>query len=105
MKIAAIDQSELVLWAYEFDSLDAAKAMFPDCTLSVCPECVGVGMRINDFDQTESQDVSLEKSITLARAIAYKNESDPLFFKEQRCEVPVGSWLAKVDEIKARYPK
>ena len=39
------------------------------------------------------------------RAAAYRDESDPLFFKEQRGEVPVGTWLAKVNEIKARWPE
>lgn len=39
-----------------------------------------------------------------ARASAYKNESDPLFFKAQRGEATMEEWLAKVDEIKARYP-
>lgn len=38
------------------------------------------------------------------RAQAYRNESDPIFFKEQRGEVPAGTWLASVAEIKARYP-
>lgn len=37
------------------------------------------------------------------RAEAYREESDPLFFQEQRGEVPPGTWLAKVQEIKARY--
>lgn len=39
-----------------------------------------------------------------ARATAYKNESDPLFFKAQRGEATMDEWLAKVEEIKARYP-
>lgn len=39
------------------------------------------------------------------RAAAYRDESDPLFFKEQRSEVPAGTWLAKIDEIKARWPE
>lgn len=39
------------------------------------------------------------------RRAAYAAESDPLFFKEQRQEVPVGTWLAKVTEIKARWPQ
>lgn len=39
------------------------------------------------------------------RREAYITESDPLFFKEQRQEVPVGTWLAKVNEIKARWPQ
>ncbi len=37
------------------------------------------------------------------RRQAYQNESDPLFFKEQRGEVPVGTWESKVQEIKERY--
>jgi len=38
------------------------------------------------------------------RRAAYTAESDQLFFKEQRQEVAVGTWLAKVTEIKARWP-
>lgn len=38
------------------------------------------------------------------RAQAYRDESDPLFFQEQRGEVPPGTWLAKIAEIKARWP-
>jgi len=41
----------------------------------------------------------------LARQAAYAAESDALFFKEQRGEVPEGTWLAKVAEIKERFPK
>lgn len=36
------------------------------------------------------------------RAAAYKNESDPLFFKWQRGEVDKQAWLDKVAEIKKR---
>jgi hypothetical protein len=39
-----------------------------------------------------------------ARAEAYRNESDPLFFKAQRGEATMGEWLALVAEIKMRYP-
>jgi hypothetical protein len=38
------------------------------------------------------------------RAIAYRNESDPIFFKAQRNEATMDEWLAKVNEIKSRYP-
>ena len=38
------------------------------------------------------------------RAEAYRNESDPLFFKSQRGEATHQEWLDKVAEIKARYP-
>jgi len=40
-----------------------------------------------------------------SRRAAYKSEADALFFEEQRGEVSGGTWAAKVDEIKARYPK
>ena len=40
-----------------------------------------------------------------SRRAAYKSEADALFFEEQRGEVSAGTWAAKVDEIKARYPK
>lgn len=38
------------------------------------------------------------------RLAAYRNESDPLFFKWQRGEGTQEAWLAKIEEIKARYP-
>lgn len=37
------------------------------------------------------------------RQEAYRNESDPLFFKWQRGEATEQEWLAKVNEIKSRY--
>lgn len=39
-----------------------------------------------------------------ARSIAYRNESDPLFFKWQRGEGAEQDWKDKVAEIQARYP-
>ena len=43
-------------------------------------------------------------AVEAARAAAYRQESDPLFFKAQRGEVTMETWLAKVAEIKAQYP-
>jgi hypothetical protein len=40
-----------------------------------------------------------------SRAEAYRNESDPIYFKWQRGEALYEDWLDKVDEIRARYPK
>jgi len=37
------------------------------------------------------------------RAEAYKNESDQLFFKAQRQEIPMQEWLDKVSAIKTKY--
>ena len=38
------------------------------------------------------------------RAAAYRTEADPLFFKSQRGEATHEEWIAKVDEIRARFP-
>lgn len=39
-----------------------------------------------------------------ARAAAYALEADPLFFMSQRGEATTDEWLAKIAEIKARFP-
>lgn len=39
------------------------------------------------------------------RMEAYRDESDPLFFDWQRGEITKETWLARVTEIKTRYPK
>lgn len=38
------------------------------------------------------------------RQEAYRNESDPIFFKYQRGEAEKQEWLDKIQEIKDRYP-
>ena len=38
------------------------------------------------------------------RSAAYRAEADPLFFKAQRGKATMDEWLAKVAEIKVRYP-
>lgn len=39
-----------------------------------------------------------------SRAAAFAAESDPLFFKAQAGEIDQSEWIAKRDEIRARYP-
>lgn len=39
-----------------------------------------------------------------ARAEAYRNETDPLFFKVQRGEATQAEWIAAVEAVKARFP-
>lgn len=46
----------------------------------------------------------IDVAVTAARAAAYIVESDPLFFKAQRGEATNEEWLAKIAEIKARFP-
>jgi len=43
--------------------------------------------------------------MTAARAEAYREEADPLYFKAQRGEIEQQVWLDKIAEIKQRYPK
>lgn len=38
------------------------------------------------------------------RAQAYAAEADPLFFLSQRGEAAQQDWLAKIEEIKLRFP-
>jgi hypothetical protein len=45
----------------------------------------------------------IESIITNLRLNAYREESDPLFFKWQRGEVEKQEWLDKVNEIKQRW--
>lgn len=45
----------------------------------------------------------IERLSTL-RKRAYQEESDPLFFEYQRGDAEKSEWLAKIEEIKARYP-
>jgi hypothetical protein len=41
----------------------------------------------------------------IRRQAAYQAEADPLYFKWQRGEATEAEWLAKVAEIKTRYPE
>ena len=43
--------------------------------------------------------------IEALRRAAYQVEADPLFFKAQRGEATQADWLAKAEEIKARFPE
>lgn len=38
------------------------------------------------------------------RRAAYAAEADPIFFMHQRGEATQAEWLAKISEIRARYP-
>jgi hypothetical protein len=51
-------------------------------------------------EELAAQDVAMKSS----RAVAYREQADPLFFKAQRGEVTMEQWLLKVAEIRAQYP-
>jgi hypothetical protein len=58
---------------------------------------------VRPMTEQELQELAQQKDEQ--RKQAYQNEADPLFFKWQRGESTQEAWLAKVEEIKARYPK
>ena len=53
----------------------------------------------------EPADPPAPPDIDALRHAAYVAESDPIFFKYQRDEATKEEWLAKIEEIKARYPR
>lgn len=44
------------------------------------------------------------KEAESARATAYRNEADPLYFKAQRGEATIEEWQLKVAAIRSLYP-
>ena len=54
-----------------------------------------------DFEPPEWEQPT--KTSEQLRKEAYREESDPLFFKAQRGEIEMQVWLEKVAEIKQRY--
>ena len=58
--------------------------------------------RVRPMNEQELADLAKQKDEQ--RRADYQNEADPLFFKWQRGEATQEAWLAKVAEIKARYP-
>lgn len=62
-----------------------------------------------EADRAEYAATAHERAVAeceVLRQSAYQAESDPLFFKYQRSEdgVTKAAWLAKVEEIRERYP-
>ena len=70
------------------------------------PHGVGIGWLYDgeSFSMPTDTKPTLEQ-LSAMRGDAYRVESDPLFFKAQRGEATMDEWLAKVAEIKARYPQ
>lgn len=60
---------------------------------------------LEDGNTPEPADKPTPESYKALRERAYKTEADPLFFQEQREEVPKGTWLNKIKEIKKKFPK
>jgi len=55
-------------------------------------------------EEIEQRAAQQAKQVSQQRQAAYVAEADPLFFKSQRGAALHSEWLAKVDEIKTRFP-
>jgi len=60
-------------------------------------------VRDKTIDELGEDEARRLANIEAQRSQAYRNESDPLFFKSQRGEATHQEWLDKVAEIKERY--
>lgn len=59
---------------------------------------------VNLTDEQITQKAIDKKAVLNAmRLSAYREESDPIFFKVQRGEATNEEWLSKISEIKSRY--
>lgn len=78
--------------------------LYPQVTRTVGDEAFDAEGNSVSYDaaavETEAQHMEAQAN----RAAAYTSESDPIFFKYQRGEALETDWIAKVDEIRARYP-
>ena len=58
-----------------------------------------------DITITETERIARQNAETQTnRRGAFQTEADPLYFAWQRGEATEEDWLAKCDEIRARYP-
>lgn len=62
------------------------------------------GVVVSSTPLTEQQLELFRAAAKQSRRDAYAAEADPLFFKAQRGEATMEEWMAKVEEIKARFP-
>lgn len=94
--------------------LEPGVFMMPAGAVDVLPPEVPEGMRAKyvggrfQFEPIPAPPAptpeQIAEAVTARRATAYRDEADPLYFKAQRGESTMEEWLAKVAEIKARFP-
>ena len=77
-----------------------------DGVIYIPPNHYSILSAIKNGSPVWTEDTDMKNTeVDAQRRIAYRQESDPLFFKEQAGEIDAGTWQAKRDEIKKRYPK
>lgn len=88
---------------FEVTKVDAPSYTYKQNLIEESPNLIN-GQWYQDW-KVEDKPISEVKEIhEQLRTEAYRNESDPLFFKAQRNEISMDEWIAKVNEIKIRYP-
>lgn len=100
----------------EFDVYPVVAADYPqvDHTKNVVEEDPNLvnGVWYQDYtvvdaspEEIAQREADMNNDAKQNRINAYRDESDPLFFKWQRGESTQQEWLDKVAEIKARFPE
>lgn len=87
---------------YECVAVEAPTLTYKNTLAEDTPELIkGVWTQKWIVGNKSAEEIAgIEKAL---RAEAYREESDPIFFKWQRGEATEQEWLDKVAEIKARY--
>jgi hypothetical protein len=113
VKVAVDLQNNVMAFQYQSASLELEVEPYDEAFIS---EPLFTDQQVNRFKVVDGivvmrteQEIKADPTFAVVqsenRAKAYKEESDPLFFKYQRGEVTEQEWLDKVAEIKAKYPK
>ena len=93
-------------WQTNSDPTPEILATYPDGTIEV-PLIPGSNYEWKDNQWVEKPVepiIYTDEEIKVLRAVAYREESDPIFFKYQRGEATENDWTTKVQEIRDRYP-
>jgi len=83
---------------------DAIYVLYPQVVRTVGEEAFDADGNPVAYDLQAVEAKAAEMQAQAARFAAYAAESDPLFFKAQAGEVDQAEWLAKREEIRARFP-
>ena len=86
------------------DFTDAIYALYPNVVLTRGEEAFDADGNVVTYDRPAVEQHAARMEAQQQRSAAYQQEADPLFFKYQAGEVDKADWIAKRDEIRARYP-